>query len=98
MSVSDQLAFETFAEWADVAHLAGRPIADLIGEIQTLYRMDSRPWVVGFSGGKDSTAVLQLIYQSIENLPAEERQKPVFVISSDTLVETPMVTNLVSGA
>ena len=97
MSLADQLEFETFAEWADVAHIADRPIAELISEIQTLYQMDSRPWVVGFSGGKDSTVVLQLIYQSIENLSPDERTKPVFVISSDTLVETPMVADLISG-
>ena len=97
MSLADQLEFETFAEWADVAHIADRPIAELISEIQTLYQMDSRPWVVGFSGGKDSTVILQLIYQSIENLSPDERTKPVFVISSDTLVETPMVADLISG-
>lgn len=74
--------------------IAGRPLADLIGEIQRLYREDKRPWVIGFSGGKDSTAVLQLVYTAVASLPNELRRKDIFVVSSDTLVETPVVVDL----
>jgi len=31
--------------------------------MRTLYESDTRPWVVAYSGGKDSTAVLQLVYE-----------------------------------
>jgi len=62
------------------------------------YLQDSRPWVVGFSGGKDSTATLQLVWQAIRALPAERRQKPVFVISSNTLVETPSIVGYIRRA
>lgn len=34
-------------------------------EVQNLYCLDSIPWVIGYSGGKDSTAVLQLIWNAI---------------------------------
>jgi len=66
----------------------GKSFAEVIQEIQSIYLADKRPWVVGFSGGKDSTAILQLTYTALMQLKPEERHKPVFVISSDTLVET----------
>jgi DNA sulfur modification protein DndC len=72
-----------------------QPLTDLIAEIQQTYRSDNRPWVVGFSGGKDSTTVLELVYLAMVKLKPEERHKPLFVVSSDTLVETPVVVNLV---
>lgn len=59
--------------------------------VQELYRSDEIPWVVGYSGGKDSTATLQLIWLAIAGLPAQERRKPIHVISTDTLVENPVV-------
>jgi len=95
VSTQTHQAFDDFADYAAVAHLAGRSLAELIAEVQMVYSMDQRPWVVGFSGGKDSTVVTQLVFQAIATLPEEKRTKPVFVISSDTLVETPMVTSLI---
>lgn len=65
--------------------------ADLTGRIQQLYLADDIPWVVGYSGGKDSTAVLQLVWLALETLPADRRHKTVYVISTDTLVENPVV-------
>lgn len=69
-----------------------RPTIDrLLAEIQQLYLADQIPWVVGYSGGKDSTAVLQLIWLALDALPAHRRTKTVHVISTDTLVENPVV-------
>ena len=59
--------------------------------MQQLYLADQVPWVVGYSGGKDSTAILQLVWMALAGLPAEQRHKPVHVISTDTLVENPVV-------
>ena len=59
--------------------------------IHELYRADEIPWVVGYSGGKDSTATLQLIWLAVADLPARDRVKPIHVISTDTLVENPIV-------
>lgn len=54
------------------------------------YQADRRPWVVAYSGGKDSTLVLQLVYELIVALgPAAD--KPVHVVASDTRVEAPNV-------
>ena len=59
--------------------------------IQELYCSDAIPWVVGYSGGKDSTATLQLIWHAIADLSTQDRRKPIHVISTDTLVENPIV-------
>jgi DNA sulfur modification protein DndC len=63
----------------------------LLDEAARLYLEDDAPWVVGYSGGKDSTAVLQLAWLALSRLPADQRTKPVHVITTDTLVENPIV-------
>ncbi|WP_079476234.1 DNA phosphorothioation system sulfurtransferase DndC [Marinococcus halophilus] len=60
-------------------------------QIKKVYKSDERPWVVGYSGGKDSTTVIQLVFEALSELPKEELHKKVYVISSDTLVETPLI-------
>lgn len=52
---------------------------------------DRRPWVVGFSGGKDSTVLLELVWKALELLRPAQRQRPVYVVSNDTLVENPLI-------
>jgi DNA sulfur modification protein DndC len=66
-------------------------VRTVVAEIAELYQADSIPWVVGYSGGKDSTATLQLVWQALASLSSEERTKPVHVISTDTMVENPVV-------
>lgn len=66
-------------------------VAALVTQTQQLYSADQVPWVVGYSGGKDSTAVLQLVWMALAQLAPERRTKPVHVISTDTLVENPVV-------
>jgi DNA sulfur modification protein DndC len=62
-------------------------------DVRELYLADRRPWVIGYSGGKDSTATVQLVWHAIRELPPEERKKPVYIISSDTFVETPVIVD-----
>jgi DNA sulfur modification protein DndC len=64
-------------------------------EIRELYLEDQVPWILGYSGGKDSTATLQLVWLALQGLPANQRAKPVHVISTDTLVENPVVASWV---
>jgi DNA sulfur modification protein DndC len=66
-------------------------VAATIAEIQEVYLEDARPWVVGFSGGKDSTTTLQLVWAALSKVLPGERTKPVYVIAGDTLVETPVI-------
>jgi DNA sulfur modification protein DndC len=64
----------------------------LCEEIRELYKADDVPWIIGYSGGKDSTATLQLVWLAIQSLPQEQRHKTIHVISTDTLVENPVVS------
>jgi len=62
------------------------------------YSSDHRPWVVAYSGGKDSTLVLQLVYEMLIELKedAPHNLKPVYVLSSDTGVEPPNIEEYLS--
>ena len=65
-------------------------------EIKAEYRMPhKKPWIVGFSGGKDSTLVLHLVIESVLELPSSERTRPIHVVANDTLVESPVVQTYV---
>lgn len=64
--------------------------------IKKVYKAYNRPLVIGYSGGKDSTAMLQLIWEAIEELPLEDLKQDIHVISTDTLVETPYIIDFVS--
>jgi len=70
-------------------------IQKLTEEIQELYCLDAIPWILGFSGGKDSSTVLQLVWNAIATLPPEKRTKTIHVITTDTLVENPIVSTWV---
>jgi len=70
-------------------------INTLMELVRKIYISDDIPWVVGYSGGKDSTAALQLVWYSIAGLPAGQRNKPIHVISTDTLVEPPVIAKWV---
>jgi DNA sulfur modification protein DndC len=72
-----------------------RTLEEIYREVQAVYLQDSRPWVIGFSGGKDSTCALQLVWNAVEALPRKKRVKEIHVISSDTLVETPVIVDLI---
>jgi DNA sulfur modification protein DndC len=71
-------------------------IANAIAQIQKTYLSDGIPWVVGYSGGKDSTAVLELVWMALAGLQPDQRKKTVYVITTDTLVENPIVSTWVS--
>ncbi|WP_414463552.1 DNA phosphorothioation system sulfurtransferase DndC [Hyphomicrobium sp. DY-1] len=73
----------------------GTALAARYQEIRDVYLSDNRPWVVGYSGGKDSTCALQMVWSALQELPPERRQKPIYVISSDTLVETPVIVRYI---
>lgn len=70
-------------------------IAALHEEIRALYLADDVPWIIGYSGGKDSTAILQLIWGAVSGIEVGRRRKPIDVISTDTLVENPVVASWV---
>ncbi|MEM9926900.1 MAG: DNA phosphorothioation system sulfurtransferase DndC [Cyanobacteria bacterium P01_D01_bin.50] len=73
-------------------------IPEITREIQELYLLDEIPWIIGVSWGKDSSTVLQLIWNAIATLPPKKRNKKIHVITTDTLVENPIVTTWVRNS
>lgn len=72
-------------------NLTKENIREVLDTIKELYLSDMIPWICGYSGGKDSTAVVELVWLALSELPPEQRKKTVHVISTDTLVESPVV-------
>lgn len=75
----------------------------IIEEIIDQYTIEdnNRPWIIGFSGGKDSTVMLTLVWLSLLKIKNEIDEKflrrEVWVVCNDTLVENPIITNYVNG-
>ena len=63
----------------------------IIEEMRLVYKHDQRPCMLGYSGGKDSTLLCQLVFEMLLTLAPEERTKKVYVVTSDTMVENPIV-------
>lgn len=70
-------------------------INGLMETIRNLYLCDDIPWVIGYSGGKDSTATLQLVWLALSKLPKERVKKQVHIINTDTMVEPPVISKWV---
>src|ERR1700679_4179095 len=65
--------------------------------ITQLYLEDERPWLVGFSGGKDSSLLISLIVEVVVNIPREQRKKPIAILCTDTRVEIPAIAETIEG-
>lgn len=66
---------------------------DIIQEMSIVYQHDRRPWMIGYSGGKDSTLLCCLVMEMLQRLPKSKINKTVYIVSSDTMVENPIVGN-----
>jgi len=74
--------------------------ADIVGvenEILDQYINDPnpRPWIIAFSGGKDSTTLLQLVWNALKKLEPESRKRDIHVVCNNTLVENPIILSYV---
>ena len=96
MTLAKQFDLEDYIEFIEQEEFSGLPLKNYVANVQRVYLQDTRPWVIGYSGGKDSSAVMVLVYLALLGLKPEERHKHVFVVASDTLVETPIVVNHVN--
>lgn len=70
------------------------------GEIidQYLYDQNStRPWIIGFSGGKGSTMLLQLVWSAVSKIEGFLRKRKIYVICNDTLVENPKIVQNINS-
>jgi DNA sulfur modification protein DndC len=76
---------------------ANRPIEERWAEIvqhvkdEYLSTTQSYPWIIGFSGGKDSTVVAHAVFEALQSIPPSQRTRPVHIVSNDTMVESPLV-------
>lgn len=76
-------------------------IENIIDEILDQYMFadtTKRPWIIGFSGGKDSTVMLQLVWKALEKAKHFHGfvARDVYVVSNDTMIENPIVTEYVN--
>lgn len=62
---------------------------------QYLEEDGNKPWIIGFSGGKDSTMLLQMVWYALLKLKQEERKRPVHIVCNNTLVENPRILKYV---
>ena len=79
-------------------------ILSIIEELIDQYTEDdryNRPWVIGFSGGKDSTVLLTLVWRALlkmrEENPAFTFKRQVYVVCNDTMVENPVIEEYVTN-
>lgn len=66
---------------------------DIVNDIATKYSSENQnyPWIVGYSGGKDSTLVCHLVLSSLLQIPPKNRTRKIYIITNDTLVESPLI-------
>ena len=75
----------------DIQHLENEIIDQyLYDENQT------RPWIIGFSGGKDSTMLLQTVWNALNKIEPVLLTRQVYVVCNDTLVENPRIVKFIS--
>lgn len=68
-----------------------------INYLNDLYESDDIPWGIAYSGGKDSSVVVELVLSMMKKRKdLNQSLKPVHIISSDTFVEMPEIENLVN--
>lgn len=67
--------------------------SDIVQRVKDEYLSSAQnyPWIVGFSGGKDSTVVAHAVFEALHAIPPSKRTRPVHIVSNDTLVESPLV-------
>ncbi len=70
---------------------------EIKASLQELYLEDQRPWLVGFSGGKDSTMLAALIFDVVLSVPAGQRKKEISVVCTDTRVEIPAIAEMIES-
>jgi len=79
-----------------------KKIDDIIEELVDQYLEKdryNRPWIIGFSGGKDSTALLTLVWLALQKIREEKITTPnrhIYVVCNDTMVENPVIEEYVT--
>lgn len=77
--------------------MAASVYQDIKNNLRKLYLEDARPWLVGFSGGKDSSMLASLVFDAILSVPSEKQKKPVVILCTDTRVEIPAIVEMIES-
>jgi DNA sulfur modification protein DndC len=74
-------------------------ISHLENEIIDQYLYDdnpTRPWIIGFSGGKDSTMLLQTVWNALRKIEPGLLTRQIYVVCNYTLVENPRIVKFIN--
>lgn len=82
--------------------MKNRKVENIIAELKDQYLEQdrfNRPWIIGFSGGKDSTVLLTLVWIAMSELKKENiaLSRKVYVVCNDTMVENPVIEEYVTN-
>lgn len=80
--ITDSEDVSTEEKWGQIIQLV---------KDEYLSEAQAYPWIVGFSGGKDSTLVAHAVFQALEEIPPSMRKREIHIVSNDTMVESPLV-------
>jgi len=69
-----------------------KKIEQIKDEIHNAYCDDQTPWVIAYSGGKDSTMTLQIVVETITK-KTKKPKKEIHILYANTRVEPPPVIN-----
>lgn len=83
--------------------IKNKKVEGIIDEIIDQYAYadkTDRPWIIGFSGGKDSTVLLMLVWIALQRIRQDmpfpfQLKRKVYVVCNDTMVENPIIVNYV---
>jgi len=78
--------------------MGGPSYGDIVRCLTAMYHEDARPWLVGFSGGKDSTLLTSLIFEAVRAVPHDRRTKEIAVLCTDTRVEIPAIVGMIESS
>ena len=76
---------------------------NIISEIIDQYAYadtSERPWIIGFSGGKDSTVLLTFVWIALQRIKQDlpfpyQLRRPVYIVCNDTMVENPIISGYI---
>ena len=83
--------------------IRSKKVEGIINEIIDQYTYadkSDRPWIIGFSGGKDSTVLLTLVWIALQRIKKDlpypfQLRRPVYVVCNDTMVENPIISSYI---
>lgn len=84
--------------------IRSKKVEFIIDEIIDQYAysdLSEKPWVIGFSGGKDSTVLLMLVWIALQRIKSQlpfpfQLRRKVYVVCNDTMVENPIISDYVN--